>query len=701
MTRRFYIFKFSVAILGSFILITSLVFYNKAVISQDTQSYLYLAIVSLTSVVSFKGMFAIAVFTALIFVCLIHKKNTFNFIFKYRFLFCAVLFCVLVVFGVNGSSIGIWDSENNTTLAGIIRGIRGDEYNVLTPLALSQYSDSSGLFQYFSNVVRGCSTDVFLEYGAPVFDIVEIFRPFHWGYLFLPPAMGLSFFWYGRLITLFIVSFEMGRFLTKDKRNLAIAYACLITFAPTVQWWFAVNGVVEIFVYAQVATLAFKEFLTSNGKLLKRIFCISLICICAFGYVLVFYPPWQIPIAYVILTLEICVLIMYRKQTKFNIKEIISCLICVLIFLLVFSRVIFMSKDTISSILNTAYPGIRDFHGGGNIYDLFKYVANIFYPINLNNFLGRNVCEEAFFIDFFPLPIILSLVIMFKKRLKDPLMIGLLFIVVFLDVYAIFGLPVFIEKITLLNMCQPHRLVQVSGFANIMLLIRSLSMLKTNQKLITIFVSVGFAFFAVVLCRDALPGYLTLKWTIISCFIFACASYFLLNHSKYKVLGSLFLILMMLFTGGLVNPVQVGLNSVYENSTYKLVKSVHDKDVSALWACEGSEIPANLLITAGAPTVNSINIYPNLERWESLDVNRNNEEIYNRYAHIIVKLKKQGDTEFSLNAPDSFTVTMTPQEAKKIGIKYICTKNNLSQSLDSSSISLIEQTNDVFVYEIM
>jgi hypothetical protein len=107
MTKRFYIFKFSVAILVSFIFITSLVFYNKAVISQDTQSYLCLVSLSITSVISLKGIFAIAAFTALIFVCLIHKKDTFDFIFKYRFLFCAVLFCVLVVFGVNGSSIGV------------------------------------------------------------------------------------------------------------------------------------------------------------------------------------------------------------------------------------------------------------------------------------------------------------------------------------------------------------------------------------------------------------------------------------------------------------------------------------------------------------------------------------------------------------------------------------------------------------------
>lgn len=37
-------------------------------------------------------------------------------------------------------------------------------------------------------------TDAFIVYGQPVRSWEVIFRPFHWGYLFLSPAKGLSFF---------------------------------------------------------------------------------------------------------------------------------------------------------------------------------------------------------------------------------------------------------------------------------------------------------------------------------------------------------------------------------------------------------------------------------------------------------------------------------------------------------------------------
>ena len=38
----------------------------------------------------------------------------------------------------------------------------------------------------------------------------------------------------------------------------------------------------------------------------------------------------------------------------------------------------------------------------------------------------------------------------------------------------------------------------------------------------------------------------------------------------------------------------------------------------------------------GAKTVNSVNVYPDLDKWHVIDPNGQYEEVYNRYAHILV-----------------------------------------------------------------
>jgi hypothetical protein len=95
----------------------------------------------------------------------------------------------LVVLQINGSSIGMWhyyipdESVPEGVLYGNSQSIRGDEWATFTPFTLSQKYNNYG---YYSDIIRGQEgTDIYLEYGAPVFNIGIIFRLFQIGYLFL------------------------------------------------------------------------------------------------------------------------------------------------------------------------------------------------------------------------------------------------------------------------------------------------------------------------------------------------------------------------------------------------------------------------------------------------------------------------------------------------------------------------------------
>ena len=127
------------------------------------------------------------------------KKEWLEKIYKHRYWTGIIILAICVMFEISGSSIGMWKQYINNpevsdgVILGESRGIRSDEWAVNTPMAFSQkFNDSE--FPYFSTIIRGALTDVFIVYGQPTWNIVSIYRPFQLGYLFLGIAKGLSFF---------------------------------------------------------------------------------------------------------------------------------------------------------------------------------------------------------------------------------------------------------------------------------------------------------------------------------------------------------------------------------------------------------------------------------------------------------------------------------------------------------------------------
>ena len=106
------------------------------------------------------------------------------------FFFIAILILVVgVLFEISGSSISCWNSILQTGITGDIdllygtpRSIRSDEWAVFIPMIFSQCLNS---FNYFSEAIRGDITDVFMIYGLPVMNLMQIFRPFLIGFLLI------------------------------------------------------------------------------------------------------------------------------------------------------------------------------------------------------------------------------------------------------------------------------------------------------------------------------------------------------------------------------------------------------------------------------------------------------------------------------------------------------------------------------------
>jgi len=147
-----------------------------------------------------------------------HQQKVLLFIEKYRWGVGLFIYLITFFLELHGSSIGVYSlflntPENNSAILGINR-MRPDDWETYMPMVFSQYYDGgNGAFSFYSDIVRAAPTNMGLIVGQPCWNIVTFFRPFLWGYLFMSPSYGLSFYWMGQLIVLFLISYEFGKLL--------------------------------------------------------------------------------------------------------------------------------------------------------------------------------------------------------------------------------------------------------------------------------------------------------------------------------------------------------------------------------------------------------------------------------------------------------------------------------------------------------
>lgn len=594
-----------------------------------------------------------------------------SFAYRYRYALAVGVLSVYVLLELSGSSIACLGnaigSEKTDTVFGIPRSIRSDEYATFVPLALSQPYNSAGPYPYFSEIIRGTATDTFIISGLPSWDIAIIFRPFLWGFLVLGSAKGLAFMWVGRMLALFLVSFELAMVYSKKNKWLSLAAAALITWAPIVQWW----GAFDMLISGQCALLCVYRFMRT-GKTVKRIIASLLFFWFAGIYILTLYPAWQVPLLYVFAGLLLAIILENRKGFRFYWKTGLPAIATGLILLVAgLVHVWVKSGNTMDVVMNTVYPGQRIEAGGDGFIQLFRYCATLFFPLTGRG-LGTNTCEASVFFDLFPMGILLSLYVIFIEKKKDKTLIPLLTVQVLLLAYCVIGFPDFVAKITLFSFSTMNRALIAVGLVNILLLIRSLALVERRfNMLVAAGVSTALAVVVGLAGRSATGAYINLVFGVAMVAVLVGGFFLVLTAGRFRKLFVLFCVLTVMISGALVNPVQRGIGVVSQNGLIQAIRSIAEKD-HGLWIVEGNYPLTNVPIMAGAPTINSTNTYPSLERWLTLDPHRRQEDIYNRYAHIAVDLTDE-QTRFDLIQADLVQLTLNYDDLKKLGVRYVLT----------------------------
>lgn len=620
-------------------------------------------------------------------LCFFGWKRTGEWLHYGRFAIGGAVVAIAVILNVNGSSMGIWSKilrsdVSQDVVMGLSRLERTDEYMVGTPFAYSQaYND----YGYFNSIIGDHPSDMFLIKDAPIASIVSVFRPFQWGYLLWGSDRGLAFYWSARLVALFLVAYQFFLMITsdasnpqKEHRGLALLGAVLVSCAPMVQWWFAVNNIVEMLVAAMLSLVMLSQYCKDHSSIRRFIYAL-IIMICAGMFVFSFYPAWQVPLAYVLVAVAIWQIAAHWGNIAMKIRDWVVLVLVLGTFVALCYQVMEQSWPTIQATLNTVYPGNRQSVGGGVPANwLFSSVAGLAFPFSMfapsPHSNGINSVEASGFIDFFPLGLLLACVVLVRRKGRDLLSVLLIVVCVFFGVYALFGLPQEVSKITLMSFSTGRRALFGFGFVNIVLLIRALA-LKDWKLPIWVVVPAAAVYAAAVtqVTQYTHSNYLETSWLIILGAFLFLGAYAFIGSQKHTVAISLACVAAIVMgTGLIVNPVRYGDAPLTQQPTVLRTEEIQDEE-PGVWVTVGNSgyQVAQLLIANGIPTINALAVTPNMDMWKKIDPDSEFESAYNRYAFSNVHVvHSDDDFAVTVTATDSLDVSMSVNQLAKLGVKY-------------------------------
>lgn len=625
-------------------------------------------------------------------------KQGVELIYKYRFVLSFLLLIMLVSFKISGSSMGCWklflgDGESGIRL-GEPRVWRSDEWGTLTPLCFRQQYNTLGAYNRYSQTLGSILTDNMLVYGQPSWDILTLFRPFYWGYLFFGSERGLSWFWCSRLIVLFLSWFELGMLITDGQKKLSVMLSICVSFAPFLQWWFAINGLVEMLIYGACFVLG-SNYLVSHTFNPRKIAVAVGMAVCAVGYVLTFYPTWMVPVAWGFVPLFLWVVIWKFDRKVLRRVDVVPWLLIFVITAAGLTVLAVTSWDVIKAELNSVYPGnAPSASGGTGLWWMMKYPISLVSRFSMNEL----IVENSSIICFAPAGFILALWVIIKEKKKDPLLILLLVMNLFLAWYYCVGIPKWLAKMLLLSFVNSNRGPQVLGFLRLTLFVRAVALKEKAPK--RWLAALAAVISSAVPMRLALgfikyePGGLryeyfdTAEKIVVVWAILAVVFYLLYRARKSKyTMAVLGVCTVVLASSIWINPVAKGVPEITKSETMQQIRDLVKEDPQAIWLVADMAYPAtNIPAMAGADCLNTTQTYPQKTRWEMLDPEGEYEDIYNRYCHIRASLGSK--TMLELVSTDYVEVTLSPEDLKKLNIRYIVSTNDFDEKIAAGTTNI-------------
>lgn len=629
-------------------------------------------------------------------------KKVWNFVYEKRYWIGLILFGYVVFMGYNGSSIYAYNQiiepaysiDSSIPIIGNYRAIRSDEYLVDTPSILSQYNHNHE-FSPINDALMARNTTVYMFPQLPTKTLSILTSPRLIGFLFLDIERGYSFYWYLPYFILFFGLFELFMILTKNNKMLSLLGTVMLTFSPSLQWW----NSTAFLAFGSVATIFFYHLFHTNSKKKKLLYSILLGWMGS-CYIMILYPAWQIAYGYLFLGLFIYCIIENKERVRWT--DFLYLILAIMTIIILVVPAFYYSLDTIKATMSTVYPGARSSIGGYGWSLYYDYFSSIFYSI----YDVGNPCEYSQFLSFYPIPIILGVIKCisnYKNKKNNSLLLILTILGLLLSIWNYIPIGIF-SKLTLLSMSTPERAQLIVSVICIFILIELFCSYETKncslKRKFLSFIGAGLiCTIGIFIDNHSVPDYMNVKMIILSIVIFMTFFYLIFINTKLgNFVFAIMMVILSVFFFVTIHPINKGLGVLLDKPLAKEVQKISAENPSAVWVTIDAPLHLQSYILAnGARVLNSTNYYPNLDLWKKFDSDQLNDEVYNRYAHIVLSMT-ESKTSFELIQSDLFRVYINKNDICKLNIDYIATSSSLEQ-YNLKNINKIYQMDNILIYQ--
>ena len=646
------------------------------------------------------GFFFILIFVGMLCLLLGGERTV-----RYRYLLATLLLVLMTCGEYTGSSLGFYDGMllGNTeeyqcsTLLGIPQGIRGDEWATEKPYYFAQVNGGDDL-PYYNDKLMMDGADMIVSAFSPVKDPIILFRPSLLGFLFLPAANAFAFYWWWKIIALFMSAFELCRILT-GRNRYGFYGAMIFTFAPAIRWWLS-QSTTELYTFGFFAVACYYAYFQAERRVLRGLSIVGVFYFLT-CYILTIYPACQVPVAYVLLGVVIWIIWRNWDKHPFAPRRLCTYVLVALPFAGLLVRFWLMSGPAIQTMLDTVYPGAtRAWISLPAEYPLYQLINPFTAFIRNPDF--SNSCEISQFYSFgiITVPLIIWLIVRRQKKVLLPALLcgisTLLALIAWLP-----EMPI-INQITLLSMSYPSRIMLACGIGYTLTLISLVPMLEEEIQGIC-------ARKALVICGALWLFLLSVGSNCENVFSYFCAVRFgtvffvcivtLLCYMAYLLLRGgrrsctyfmSLLVALNVFSTVWIDPITCGTDSMFEKTTMQAIRQLNAEDPGR-WMVSGSPTISNLVSAQGVARVSGTYFYPDWTMMEIIDPNHEYEHYWNQYAHIDMRLT-DGDMHIDIIEEEisekvqglTRIIYIDLETAKKLGIKYIFSAVDVPEDMIAS-----------------
>lgn len=612
-------------------------------------------------------------------------RKLYGWLFEKRWLVGIGLLLLLTASGYHGDSSAAYNfiqpgsaNARSNPIFGETRSIRSDEFLVGTPSVLaSSYGDKP--YGKYNRIMRGTDTLNILN-GVYLGFATLGNNPQKLVYAILPVEYAFSFCWWFPMIFGFLANMELFLIISNKKRLLSAAGACLVIFSSFYMWWtFSMH-----LLAAPGAVVCICYFLRHKEKWKKALFAGGA-AVCLSIFVTNLYPAWQVPLGYMFLAVGIWLL--HDNWDKVRQLRAGDWVVAGAAFIF-FASMVLTYLGSVSEYTNviskTVYPGARSDTGGFFLQKLFYYAQAPFYAYKD---IG-NPSEAGVFFSLFPVPTIMAVYLWIRSKKKDWLTAGLLIAEIPMLIFITFGLPEGVAKLLLLSHSTGDRACDIVGLLQIYLLVAVMSRYEKEKRMPTgaaIPISLLTAGAAIWFSNQSFEGYMTPLLKAVMFIVIAALCMGVMVSLREFMKSSVLIAFMgiSVFTAAYVRPVMKGFDAFFSKPVSARIQEICAKDPDALWlAVGGGYFESAYSVACGAPTVNSVNTYPNMKLWEELDPSSKYGDIYNRYAHVTVEFTEE-DTSFELVALDNMKLRLSYKDIEKTKARYVFVMNGLKADTEN------------------